>query len=1163
MAMTDQPCNPKIRLVGDPVDVVTAANMDISLQFKLPGPITLFWRHYYNSRDNRVQRALGWGHSHEFDRWLKFDLDGMRYLTPDGLSVAFPTLGDDGDWAHAAGFTLCRVTLDRYRIMTENAPFEEFSFSPAKTVSPLRRLQHGQHVIVFQHDTDDRLELIKDAAGRSMRVVCDDAGRVSALGLIDTNGGIRRKLMAYQYDDSGNLKQCVDPYGHLTSYSYDRQNRMTRKKDKRGYAFYYQYDKNGRCITSEGEDGLHRVNIQYLPQENTSVVTKDNKGQWVYLFNDSGTITQIIDPYGGKTSFTLNQSGRVVSEIDPAGNQTQWIYNSAGALAGKVSSLGRFETHPQQPDDLMPFEHRLPSCPCQWEYGDLLVTQTPPVKIYLGETTQDEPVEKLNHQTLEVYDELGLLVKEQTAAKMTRRWQYDPNGNIARYTDRDHSKYRFHYTSWNLFGKEENPLGHEVRLDYTHCEEIRQVKDALDNTSEYKYDLKDRLLEVWRNGSLKEQYRYDSADNLIEKLDAEGNILLEIKIGANNLIEERKLASGESQHFEYDQKGRYVGLQTDQSSVKMAYDGWGNRILDQRDGLGVRHEFRGKRISKSTLFDKFITRYTYRSDGGVSIEDPGGQVHHFLRPENRDGNAEIRKNLSNGIREITVFDSQGKCLSKQVEAYQTDVSGWRREYRYSGEGDLLAAYDNHSGETRYEYDRAHRLIGKIGKNGRKEAYAYDRAGNLLQHGRLDDVELMPGNRIAKANGQRIQYNNRFAVETIVEGNAKKKYLYDSRDMLRRIEKEGQPHWQAAYDAIGRRLFKVFGPSRTDFYWDTDRLAAEIDSSGKLRIYLYPDAFAMVPFLIMEYEDIEDDPGSATRFFVFSDHIGSPTTIVDENGNVVWRAKYDPYGEAHVDENSRVDMPLRFPGHYFDRETGLNYNRFRYYHPRWGRYLQSDPAGIGGGYNLYSPTTNPLKDVDLRGLGCPRHRTSDPECEDCQANETTRVFRRPTPDPATTRRAGNPTAVKTHRQTELPYHNPPEMHVVRPGRPLDVNSLNPNRRYLWAVNADGDVIIAPERQGRFGANQDYPNGRRVKHGDLIPGAGGQARGIARSGGELNYDANTGTWVMDNNSSYTFARLDGRRGTGDNLLASHDLLSQSGTDTSNIDCTNTHGTRTPTW
>ena len=71
--------------------------------------------------------------------------------------------------------------------------------------------------------------------------------------------------------------------------------------------------------------------------------------------------------------------------------------------------------------------------------------------------------------------------------------------------------------------------------------------------------------------------------------------------------------------------------------------------------------------------------------------------------------------------------------------------------------------------------------------------------------------------------------------------------------------------------------------------------------------------------------------------------------------------------AHVDGNSMIEMPLRFPGHYFDEETGVHYNRFRYFSPELGRYIQSDPAGLFGGINLYAYLSDPLSHVDIDGL----------------------------------------------------------------------------------------------------------------------------------------------------------------------------------------------------
>jgi RHS repeat-associated protein len=87
--------------------------------------------------------------------------------------------------------------------------------------------------------------------------------------------------------------------------------------------------------------------------------------------------------------------------------------------------------------------------------------------------------------------------------------------------------------------------------------------------------------------------------------------------------------------------------------------------------------------------------------------------------------------------------------------------------------------------------------------------------------------------------------------------------------------------------------------------------------------------------------------------------------------VVWRAVYAPFGEATIDAASTATLNLRFPGQYYDQETGMHYNYFRYYDPETGRYMRSDPIGLVGGMNTYAYVLgSPLRWSDYRGLDNP-------------------------------------------------------------------------------------------------------------------------------------------------------------------------------------------------
>ncbi|MGQ7273395.1 RHS repeat-associated core domain-containing protein [Marinobacter sp. V034] len=102
------------------------------------------------------------------------------------------------------------------------------------------------------------------------------------------------------------------------------------------------------------------------------------------------------------------------------------------------------------------------------------------------------------------------------------------------------------------------------------------------------------------------------------------------------------------------------------------------------------------------------------------------------------------------------------------------------------------------------------------------------------------------------------------------------------------------------------------------------------------------------------------------YFVHVDHLGTPQVMTDESQAVVWQRNALPFGEV-VQETGALAQSLRFPGQYRDLETNYSYNYFRDYDPTTGRYVQSDPIGLNGGFNTYGyANQNPLKYTDPTG-----------------------------------------------------------------------------------------------------------------------------------------------------------------------------------------------------
>jgi len=326
------------RYVGDPIDVVTGANAYRNEDFRLVGPVPLVWTRHYDSGQNRAHASLGWGHSHEYDCRLEFDLDGMRYVGPLGRAVGFPPLLRDGDEFAREGLRLERVTRHRYHLHQAGQPVREFELSAAGNRARLRRLLEGEHAIRFEYEQVGLLEAITDSLGRTIRVEHDGRGRLLGLVLAGADPGRGRELLRCAYDPAGNLVELRDPYRNALRFGWDAENRMVSKTDRLGYTFRFEYDAEGRCVYSSGQDGQFEVRLRYLTAERVTMVTRGDGGLWTHFYSAQGTVTRVIDPYGGSREFQVDEMGRVVGETDPSGNVTRILYRPDGSSYGTLSS---------------------------------------------------------------------------------------------------------------------------------------------------------------------------------------------------------------------------------------------------------------------------------------------------------------------------------------------------------------------------------------------------------------------------------------------------------------------------------------------------------------------------------------------------------------------------------------------------------------------------------------------------------------------------------------------------------------------------------------------------------------------------------------------------------------------------------------------------------
>ncbi len=227
-------------------------------------------------------------------------------------------------------------------------------------------------------------------------------------------------------------------------------------------------------------------------------------------------------------------------------------------------------------------------------------------------------------------------------------------------------------------------------------------------------------------------------------------------------------------------------------------------------------------------------------------------------------------------------------------------------------------------------------------------------------GQIDGYAYVPGtNRLSQITGP-----NAAGFSYDASGNITAvdnfSFIYNQNNRLIRVEEGTEVLGEYTYNGLGQRVLKDADGQVTVFLYDFDgNIIAEGSTDGTVTseyLYMGSNRIAMA------------DAGTGHLYYYNNNYLGTPLLITDSDGNVVWDAEYLPFGQAVVSERVSVVNNFRFAGQYFDQESGLHYNYFRYYDPRTGRSLTPDPIGLSGGINLYAyADNNPINIIDPYGL----------------------------------------------------------------------------------------------------------------------------------------------------------------------------------------------------
>ncbi|WP_395853321.1 DUF6531 domain-containing protein [Cystobacter fuscus] len=1013
-------------LTGHPVDVVTGRVVTEATDWELPGPIPLrFTRHYSSSLGWR-DTAMGYGWSHSLDLAVWEEDGRVVYRAEDGRELEFDTTGFPRKrmpvgaqlYSPVDRLTLLRVGELRWEVEAADGLTHELRLVPGERQTGMCRVVRTRdrvgHSVEYEYDGQGRLRWVRDSAGRRVLFESDAAGRLIRVALPHPREPGQVTHNRYVYSEAGHLLEARDALDQAMRYAYEG-GVLVRETDRTGLSFHFEYDGQGPdawCVRTWGDGDIFHHRLRYDRQARITEVTDSLGHTTTYESDGRGVVVREVDALGGENRKEYDEALRLVAETDALGHTTRYEYDARGNRTKVEGPDGatvtvRYNAH-NQPEEATDtnggtwcwrydargqrLEETNPLGETRrYEYADgLLVAEVGGG----GERTEYGYDEHRNPTRVHLptggqvrlsYDRRGRRVALKDARGGGERVQYDLLDRPVRVEGPGGEVLESRYDAEGNLLEEKGPL-RQVRLGYEgfhwpafreeagtrlrrrHDAEGRLVEVTNEVGEVYRFT-RDALGQVVREEGFDGadwQYQYDTAGRLTRAIQPSGRTRL-LSYDETGRLTRVDYGDGTFSAFRYRADGALVEAENESGKVALERDALG-RVVAEKQAHGEvtsRYSAAGHRVEvESTLgAHQKLLRDALGSVRGVTYTSPG-RPEWAVRMERDAGGLEVARWMPGGVEALWTHDEAGRPTERRTLVGGGTVA--RRTWRWRSEGQLAAMSDAAHGPTEYLHDVRGRLVGEKRPDGSRQHRAMDAVGNLYRRPGREDRRYGPGGRLREADG--IHYTHD------ADGNLTEKhtpqgiwrYDWNGAGLLREVQRPDGQRVRMDYDALARRTRKVVlgttaeGPSAPErevrFLWDGHVPLHEVASTEGLTTWLFePESFSPLAR--------EDATG---RYAVVTDHLGAPTEMYDELGQLAWRMQLDSFGVGKADV-ALQHCPWRWPGQYEDEETGLLYNRFRYYDAYAGRYISQDPLGLEAGPSLYVYPEDPLSATDPLGL----------------------------------------------------------------------------------------------------------------------------------------------------------------------------------------------------
>lgn len=842
-----------------------------------------------------------------------------------------------------------------------------------------------QTLVLYSYNEAGDLAGITDALGQTTYIEYQDHLMVKKT---DRNG----QVFYWEYN---NGRRCVHTWGEggLLEGFIEYYKGCNVVTNSLGESTTYYYDENNLCVQETDHYGNHKY-TGYTEDLKIYRETDEEGNATGYVYDEKGRLTKKILPDGNSMQFHYNDHNQLTLSIDPDGSSRTYGYDTMRRL--------RFINYPN---------------------GQTITYE------YNTEGQLESLVASGNQKTLIAYDEDENLASLQLPNGSTDRWKYDALGRCIQSINTAGQVRHFEYDLLGRVCSLHLPDGNTIKLGYNAYEEIIHAADKhssvqfeytpLGNVKKRRqhneelcfiYDTEERLRTIVNEAGSYYSVSYNKRGEVSAETGFDGIQLRYERDAAGKVI--RTLRPGKCYtQFEYDANGRIVRTENDDGSwVALAYDKNGNleeagnefnTVKLTRNKLGyVETEDQDGYIVHS-IYNKTGNRVRLTSSLGADMQwnrDALGLVTDMQAVVNglqwktslkyNQAGREIERILPGGLTSEWQYDQAGRPGEHKISRMGV-VQSWKK-YTWDANDRLTHIFDALSqSSTRFRHDMLGNLVFARNADNSIVHRAADPTGNFYETAEKTDRRYNSAGALLESEKYIYKYNDEGHLISKTDKVSHKKTHYEwyAGGLLKKVRRPDGKTVEFVYDALGRRVEKCYDGKVTRWVWD-----------GNVPLHEWSYAEKEKPKAVVNewgeilYDKEEPDPKNAAAdteaitwifdadsfvpcakieggvtYSIITDHLGTPREAYNEKGEKVWECVLDIYGRARVIKGTKNFIPFRYQGQYEDVETGLNYNRFRYYNPEEGVYISADPISVSGGLNVYAYVHDTGNQIDPWGL----------------------------------------------------------------------------------------------------------------------------------------------------------------------------------------------------